>query len=111
MRKSTLSLALLVTLFATSALFANENIKNVDQPESMSTMMEELNRNAAERSQIIAEVNDLLRKNAKMHKYSSDFEFIMVSDKIERKYKDMNYQAFRYFKYDVDFRQISKVRE
>jgi hypothetical protein len=108
MKKSTLSVAFIVTFFATSALFANDSNIKVDQPDPMSTMMQEFNSSDSEKVKINSEVNDLLRKNVKMHKYSSDFAFIMVNDKIERKYKNMNYQVYRFFKYDVDYRQISK---
>ena len=111
MRKSTFVLAAVVTLFTSSALFANENTSNGDQPNQISTTMNEYQGNDPENSQINSEVNNLLRENAKMHRYSSAFEFIMVSDKIERKYRDMNYQAYRFFKYDVDFSQIGTDQE
>ena len=107
MRKITLTLAM-VALIGTSTLFANENTKNGDQTNQMTQTMRTDQTDVMENSQISSDVDKLLRKNAKLHRYSSDFAFIMVNDKIEKKYKAMNYQTFRYFKYDVDFVEINK---
>jgi hypothetical protein len=111
MRKSIISLAVVAAVFATSTLFANGNTKNGDQSNQMSQTLNEFQKTSMEDAQIIDEVNNLLQENAKRHRYSSDFAFILVNDKIEKKYKSMNYQAYRYFKYDVDFSQIIKVKK
>jgi hypothetical protein len=111
MRKSKLSLAVVALVIATSTLFANGKTTNGDQPNQMSQTLNEFQTTSMEDAQMNAEVNNLLQENAKMHRYSSAFAFILVNDKIEKKYKNMNYQAFRYFKYDVDFSLINQVKD
>jgi hypothetical protein len=108
MRKVILSLAVVATAFASSSLFANVTTKNGDQPKQMSQQLNELQRSSMEDAHMTIAVDNLLRENAKMHRYSRDFMFILVTDKIERKYQSMNYQAYRYFKYDVDSSQMNK---
>lgn len=111
MRKPIISLAIVAAVFATSTLFANGNTSNGDQPNQISQTSFEFQQSSMEDAQMNAEVNNLLQENAKMYRYSSDFAFIQVNDKIEKKYKGMNYQAFRYFKYDVDFSLINQAKK
>ena len=94
-----------VAFLISFSLYANEGTAVASEK---SQVLEKVKLEGGIDSKVNCEINEVLRENIKKHRYSKDFELIMVNDRIKDKYERINYMTYKYFKYDVDFAAISE---